>query len=140
MLLPHDAKTSGGIKAFSTQEESVLKWCLNRSEQAKNTKELQEMCGLGNDLGIYKPCRPSQISKSEKLVQNVLRTLMEEYINTFDVAIDKESLINLSSGVPLNDEATEFLLSSPEKGKEKRKEFVEKRLHQREILVHDPIK
>jgi hypothetical protein len=46
---------------------------------------------------------------------------MEEYINTFDVAIDKESLINLSSGVPLNDEATEFLLSSPEKGKEKRK-------------------
>ena len=54
--------------------------------------------------------------------------------------IDKESLINLSSGVLLNDEATEFLLSSPDTGKEKRKEFVEKRLHQREILFHDAIK
>ena len=46
---------------------------------------------------------------------------MEEYINPFDVAIDKESLIKLSTGVPLNDEATEFLLSSPDTSKEKRK-------------------
>ena len=26
-----DAKTSGVVKAFSTKEESILKWCLNRS-------------------------------------------------------------------------------------------------------------
>ena len=39
----------------------------------------------------------------------------------FMFGIDKESLINLSSGVLLNDEATEFLLSSPDTGKEKRK-------------------
>ena len=32
-----DAKISGGIKAFSTNNESVTKWCLNCSEQAKNT-------------------------------------------------------------------------------------------------------
>ena len=60
------------------------------------------MCGLG----IYKPCRPSQILRSEELVQNVIRILMEEYINPFGVGIDKESLINLTSGVPLNDEVT----------------------------------
>ena len=69
----------------------------------------------------------------------MIRILMEEYINPFSVEIDKESLINLSSGVPLNDEAIE-LLSSLDTGKEKRKEFVEKRLHQREILVCDAIK
>ena len=46
----------------------------------------------------------------------------------------------MSSGVLLNGKATQFLLSSPDTGKEKRKEFVEKRLHQREILVHDVIK
>ena len=69
----------------------------------------------------------------------MIRILMEEYINPFSVEIDKESLINLSSGVPLNDEAIE-LLSSLDTGKEKRKEFVEKRLHQREILVYDAIK
>ena len=36
----HDPKTSGGIKAFSTNNESITKWCLSRSEQAKNTKAL----------------------------------------------------------------------------------------------------
>ena len=91
-------------------------------------------------LGIYKPCRPSQILRSEELVQNVIRILMKEYINPFGVGIDKERLINLSSGVPLNDEATELLSSSPDTGKEKRKEFVEKQLHQREILAYDAIK
>ena len=46
-----DAKTTGGIKAFTTQEDSVLKWCLNRSEQARNTRELQNLCGLCTDPG-----------------------------------------------------------------------------------------
>ena len=83
----------------------------------KSTKELQEMRGLG----IYKPFRPSQILRLEELVKNVIRILMEEYINPFYVGIDKESLTDVSSGAPLNDEATEFLLSSPDTGKEKRK-------------------
>ena len=65
-------------------------------------------------LGIYKPCRPSQILRSEELEQNVIRILMEEYINPFDIGIDLEGLINVSLGVPLNDEAIEFLLSPPE--------------------------
>ena len=52
-----DAKTSGGVKAFNTKEESVLKWCLNQSELAKNTKALEDLCGLGIGTGIYKPTR-----------------------------------------------------------------------------------
>ena len=32
-----NAKTSGGIKSFVSNEKSVLKWCLNRSEQARNS-------------------------------------------------------------------------------------------------------
>ena len=39
--------------------------------------KVYEMCGLG----IYKPCRPSQILQSEELVQNVIRISMEEYIS-----------------------------------------------------------
>ena len=33
-----DATTSGGIWAFASDNVAVLKWCLNRSEQAYNTK------------------------------------------------------------------------------------------------------
>ena len=107
-----DAKTSGGIKAFSTDNESVTKWCLNRSEQAKNTKALYDLCGLDAGSNTYKLCPPSQILKTEELVQAVMNTLMNEYINPFDVLLEKDELVCLSSGVPLNSEATEFLLSS----------------------------
>ena len=89
-----DAKTTGGIKAFSTLGDSVSKWCLNREEQAINTRELQNICGLSTDTGIYKPCRPSQIIKCEKLVQSTMRVLMEEYINPFDIFLEKDTLIN----------------------------------------------
>ena len=99
---------SGGIKAFSVKEESVLKWCLNRSEQAKNTQDLREMCGLVNDPGIYKPSRPSQISKSEHLVQSVMHILIEEYINPFGFDVEKDELVSLSSGVPLNNDLPTF--------------------------------
>ena len=34
-----DAKTSGDIKAFSTNSSSALKWHLNGSEQSTNTKQ-----------------------------------------------------------------------------------------------------
>ena len=47
-----DAKTAGGVKAFSTKEESVLKWCLNRSEQAKNTRALEDLCNIRADSGV----------------------------------------------------------------------------------------
>ena len=49
---------------------------------------------------------------------------MEDYINPFDNGIDKYTLVNISSGKPLKEEATEFLLSCPAVGKEKYKDFV----------------
>ena len=42
--------------------------------------------------------------------------------------------------MPLNKEATEFLLSSPSLGIEKHQCFVNERLRNRNIPVHDPIK
>ena len=65
---------------------------------------------------------------------------MEDYINPFDNGIDKYTLVNISSGKPLKEEATEFLLSCPAVGKEKYKDFVNTWPHKKEIPVHDPIK
>ena len=47
-----------GIKPFATNENTVLKWCLNRAEQAKNPTALKEMCGVGMNPGMCKPVRP----------------------------------------------------------------------------------
>ena len=89
---------------------------------------------------LFWSCRSSQILTTEKLVQEVTRIFVEDYINSFDNGIDKYTLVNISSGKPLKEEATEFLLSCPAVGKEKYKDFVNTWPHKKEIPVHDPIK
>ena len=78
-----DAKTSGGIKSFASDANSVLKWCLNRPDQARNTNALRQLAGLSSNCGSYKPLRPSQILKSEKAVSEAVRVIEEEFINPF---------------------------------------------------------
>ena len=41
-----DAKTTGGIRGFASNTNSVLKWTLNKSFQSTNTRALLNMCGL----------------------------------------------------------------------------------------------
>ena len=97
---------------------------------------MYDLCGLDAGINTYKLCRPSQILKTEELVQAVMNTLMNEYINPFDVLLEKDELVCLSSGVPLNSEATEFLLSSYAMGKERRDEFVKTQISG---SFHEPI-
>ena len=99
--MSRDAKTTGGTKAFTMKEDSVLKRSLTRSDQARHTRELQNLCGLSTDPGIYKPCPPSQILTTEKLVEEVIQVFREDYINPFDIGIDKNTLVNTSSGKSL---------------------------------------
>ena len=61
-----DAKTTGGIKSFSFNDFSVLKWTLNRSKKARNTTDLLSLAGIKSSLDMYKSLRPSQILKSEE--------------------------------------------------------------------------
>ena len=70
-----DAKTSGGIKAFSKNSSTVLKWCLNRSEQGTNTKALDNLGGPGKNNTSGKPLRPSQILKPNSFVEKVQAVL-----------------------------------------------------------------
>ena len=82
-----NAKTSGGIKSFVSNEKSVLKWCLNRSEQARNSRALLELCGAVVVNDWRKPCRPSKSSlvtccRSGSL-QKFTRCLLQNSIVTY---------------------------------------------------------
>ena len=105
-----------GIKSFATNENTVLKWCLNRAEQLKNTTALKEMCGVGMDPGMYKSMRPSRITKLERDVQKTLRFLVEDYINPFGLEVENEYLVCLSSGEPVSDEIVDSILPLPRQG------------------------
>ena len=89
------------MKSFVSNEISVLKWCLNRSEQAKNTRALPDLCGAEVVNDQYKPCRPSQIILSENLVGSVMNALTNELLNPFDESVDPNYLFNLTSGEPV---------------------------------------
>ena len=138
--LNRDARTIGGIRGFASDESSVKKWTMNRSEQATNTGELLEMCDIDISSEMYRPSRPSQILHSETRVADITRVLREEYVNPLDINLDKTALFNLSSGVAVPDEIAEVLLSLPKKGAEIFKEFNEKSLITGEISFNDPIK
>ena len=89
-----DAKTSGGIKSFATDSSAILKWTLNRPEQAENTnKALLDFAEVHNASNPYKPLRPSHILQSEKFVSHIIEVLKEEYVNPFDINIPKEKLV-----------------------------------------------
>ena len=97
---------------------------------------MYDLCGLDAGINTYKLCRPSQILKTEELVQAVINTLMNEYRNPFDVLLEKDELVCLSSGVSLNSEAAAFLLSSYAMGKERRDELVKTEISE---SFHEPI-
>ena len=57
----------------------------------------------------YKPIRNSEIIKSEENLANVIHVLNNEYLNPFDVALDKDKLFNLSSWVAKEDDLEKLL-------------------------------
>ena len=129
------------VKSRTPPDSSVLKWTLNRSEQARNTTELLSLAGMKSSFDMYKPLRPSQILRSEEMVKNVVSVLSNEYINPFGSDLDKDQLFNLSSGAPINDSnAVEQILNIRIVGKDNYNEFKKNRLSSKLVKFHDPIK
>ena len=87
----------------------MLKWCLNQPHQAKHFNELMNFTGLLSSQDSYKPLRNSEIIKSEENLANVMHVLNNEYLNPFDVALDKDKLFNLSSWVAKEDDLEKLL-------------------------------
>ena len=134
-----DAKVSGGIKYFASDPNSILKWTLNRSAQAKDTEALYGLADIKAPDDIYKSNRPSQITKSEEFVAKIQSVLSTEYVNPFSESLDKESLYNLSSGIPLKSTLTDEILRVKEIGEQCYSDFVDKRIKSTSKKIHDPI-
>ena len=75
------------------------------------------MTGLSVYDTIYKSCRPQQICKSELKVANVAKIIELDYIDPFGLDAEKESLVNIASGMSLADDITPEVLKQVEKEK-----------------------
>eukprot|EP00794_Sanderia_malayensis_P014842 gene14842-biopygen11931 len=138
--LNREAKTTGGIKNFAASSSGILKWILNRAEQAKNTNALLSMAEVEASSTLYKPLRPSQVLKTEKFVTNIVKILKEEYLNPFDPNLEKNKLWNLSSGIPTPTTVAENMMHLQQIGKDTYASFRENRIEKADINFHSPIK
>ena len=137
--LNRDAKTTGCIKYFAADSSAVLKWTLNRSEQAKNTGALLNLPIMNNPGSIYKSLRPSQILKSEIFVSKIINVLKENYVNPFHSNLDKGLLVNLSSGIAVAEDVSEEITSTDSSGKDDYQTFCKDRLESKKVNFHDPV-
>jgi hypothetical protein len=71
---------------------------VNRPFQARFAESLIEISGLSKTSSHSRKClRPSEISKSEKMVENIVNALKTQFLNPFQEDIDKSKLFNLVS-------------------------------------------
>ena len=84
--------------------------------------------------------RPNKINISEEKISKVTEVIEHEYENPIGIHIDKEKLVNISSGVALDDGIAESILNMVDEGKSRTEDFRHKRLRPKEISFHAPIK
>ena len=87
-----------------------------------------EIAGISKTMTNARKClRPSEILKSNKMVENVIKALKTCFINPFDPSLDSTKLYNLVSGCPVKESVISSLLNIEAKGTELMCEF-EKRI------------
>ena len=69
-----------------------------------------------------------------------MAVLRDEYLNPFEVDLDKSTLFNLSSATPIPQNIAEEVLSLPSKGKALAGDFLNKRILTIEVPFNNPIK
>ena len=99
---------------------------MNRPYQTKFAESLLHISGLRSSQSTRKCLRPSEIVKSNKIVEHLKTTLKTQFIDPFDADLDEDKLYNLVSGYPVSDEVSESLLTVESRGKEQMKEFKER--------------
>ena len=95
------------------------------------------MCNIREQYDEYKRTRPSQILKSESRKSNVVAAFENEYVNPFDIALDRTMLINLSSGSEM--ETPTKLLNLQQDSITIAKEFLQEELLLSSKKFFDPI-
>jgi hypothetical protein len=76
---------------------------MNRPFQARFAESLIEISGLSTTSSNSRKClRPSEVLKSEKMVENIVNALKTQFLNPFQEDIDKSKLFNLVSGCPVD--------------------------------------
>ena len=85
---------------------------LNRPYQIKFLESLVEMSGSSHtSTNNRKLLSPSEIKKSNVMVENILQVLVNTFLRPFHDELEPAKLYNIVSGQPAGDSIKEILLS-----------------------------
>ena len=97
-------------EGFQTWRSTVLKWVRNRAQQSTFVDGLKEIAGLEKTTQNLRKClRPSEIIKSNNIVENIVKTMREQFTHPFERSFDKDKLYNNVSGKPVSDDICQSL-------------------------------
>ena len=119
----------GGIIEFASKPATIAKWVLRRPFQSQFTEALYESCGLVPATSSPNKClRPREIRKSNQMVATVVDVIKNQFFNPFDEELQKDSLYNIVSGMPVDNSIRKCLTSIFSSGPALMNDFV-LRLH-----------
>ena len=85
---------------------------------------IEDICDMSKSSTDLEKClRPTQIQKSNQMVNNIVNTLTIHFVNPFDPSLDDDKLYNIVSGAPVSSTISNCLLNTEKSGKLRKEEF-----------------
>ena len=131
-----DQKCSGGIIGFCASEGGVQRWVLTSHIAAKCMSRLRSVLGIKPKSITSKDLSPSRKNHHNKQVESAYAVL-KNWGNPFS---NRESLVNISSGVQATKEVQSDVVNDVEFGESNCLEFISKKIMSAEVSFYDPIK
>ena len=129
-----------GIIGITRNPKAYQRWVLTRHHRALYLNATYRMADLTSDEHTdyqHKYARPSQIIRSEKAVQDVLKAI-DGFVNPFEIE-RKENLFCLASGAAVNSLIESEVLGAEEAGKTAYENFMQCRIIDKIIDFHEPL-
>lgn len=120
-----DSKSKGGIVGISQREDAVEQWFLTSHERVAFTHSLKEMCGLENyeRVGTHKEADAVQMKRDQDNIDWLVSSFTSGLLtNPFEISVncdisEKISLLHITTGVVLLEQASGRRLDATEMGK-----------------------
>ena len=98
------------------------------------------MAGIEKTTQNLRKClRPTEILKSNTIVERLVKTMRDQFTSPFNSALEKDKLYNLVSGRPVSEEIAKSLLSVKDEGAKLYEGFRKRLVGGEKIKFFDPI-
>ena len=130
--------SQSGIIGITRKKEAVNKWNILRHEKLQDTQFLEQMCYISNndEYSLRHEFSASVTENDREAVSNII-DYINEHVNPF--RMDKNTLVNLATGVKFDTCSSEFFINCLQIGDEHYQNFKMNRLVNKTEELFDSI-